>query len=149
MSNPCIANSSEVVASFNSQKPASTRGLRNTFFLQRNKRIVSKRPPVQCSFQPSICYCCKLLIFTAYCHAKESNDYLCLEVCYGQKKMVEIKRFMSKIMARVFFLRFHEKHESPVVVISHNVFHAAKAENLTVTDHPPALMASAELIKIN
>ena len=105
MSNPCIANSSEVVASFNSQKPAFTRGLKNTFFLQRNKRIVSKRPPVQCSFQPSICYCCKLLIFTAYCHAKESNDYLCLEVCYGQKKMVEIKEIHVENNGTRFFIK--------------------------------------------
>ena len=60
MSNPCVANSSEVFAIFNSREQASTQGLRNNFLLRRDEKIVRKRPAAQYNFQPSICYCHKL-----------------------------------------------------------------------------------------
>ena len=66
MSNPCMANSSEVAAIFNAWKQTHARGLENTSLLRREKKNLWKRPAVQYSFQPSICYCHKLFIFKGF-----------------------------------------------------------------------------------
>ena len=65
-------NSSEVAGIFNSWKQASTRGLRNTSLLSRDKKNYIKE--ASCS------------------HTNEQNDYLCFEVCYEQKILVGIER---------------------------------------------------------
>ena len=94
--NPCAANSSEVAAIFFKFMTASfyTR-LQKYLSMQRQKKLYKGGRLLNMVFNIQF-VSHKLLIFTSfyteiYSHTNEWNDYLCLEVCYGQKKMVRIE----------------------------------------------------------